>query len=163
MWRPPWRPLASIQVAVSPGSDSYRATWNFLEWCYPQDVWKLITNGVPNHTPPSTPSTPRQRIKWRLMASKICGSIRRRAASHNLPDMHPCSSRKRWEKTRVTLGHKMGEHKISPGVIPNSPGTCPGTFPEPVVRNLPRNLPGTRGSEAAPAPPRNLYWQRPHS
>ena len=46
-----------------------------------------------------------------------------------------------------------------PGVIPNSPGT----FPEPVVRNLPRNLPGTRGSEAAPALPRNLNWQRPHS
>ena len=27
----------------------------------------------------------------------------------------------------------------------------------------PRNLTGTRGSEAAPALPRNLYWQRPHS
>ena len=38
----------------------------------------------------------------------------------------------------------------------------PRTFPEPVVRNLPRNLPRTRGSEAAPAPPRNLYWQSPH-
>ncbi len=56
-------------------------------------------------------------------------------------------------------GQRCKPCEISPGVIPNSPGTCPGTFPEPVVRNLP----GTRGSEAAPAPPRNLYWQRPHS
>ena len=48
-------------------------------------------------------------------------------------------------------------------------GTCPGTFPEPVVRNLPRNLPGTggseRGSEPAPEPvvqnlPRNLPGTR---
>ena len=48
-------------------------------------------------------------------------------------------------------------------------GTCPGTFPEPVVRNLPRNLPGTRGSErgSEPAPepvvqnlPRNLPGTR---
>ena len=47
---------------------------------------------------------------------------------------------------------------------------CPEPAPEPSrnplpepARNLPRNLPGTHGSEAAPAPPRNLYWLRPHS
>ena len=47
----------------------------------------------------------------------------------------------------------------APEPAPTFPEPCPGTLP----RNLPRNLPGTRGSEAAPAPPRNLYWLRPHS
>ena len=62
-----------------------------------------------------------------------------------------------------TTMEKMMRFKISPGVIPNSPGTCPGTCPGTFPELVVRNLPGTRGSEAAPAPPRNLYWQRPHS
>ena len=85
-------------------------------------------------------------------------------------------------------------NSISPGVIPNSVwltlspgtcpetrgsepapetsrnswiGTCPGTFPEPVVRNVVRNLrnlsfrtcPGTRGSEPAPEPSWNPWFR----
>ena len=44
-----------------------------------------------------------------------------------------------------------------------NPLPTPRNLPGTLSRNLPRNLPGTRGSEAAPAPPRKLYWQRPHS
>ena len=52
-------------------------------------------------------------------------------------------------------------------MLRNLPGTSLKPCPEPALRNLvpepPRSLPGTRRSEAAPAPPRNLYWLRPHT
>ena len=54
--------------------------------------------------------------------------------------------------------------RACPGTFPEpSSGTCPGTFPEPCRGTLPGSCPGTRVSEAAPAPPRNVYWLRPHS
>ena len=96
------------------------------------------------------------------------------------------------ELARRTYPAQKKEKNISPGVIPNSVwltlspgtcpetrgsepapetsrnswiGTCPGTFPEPVVRNVVRNLPGTCRSEPAPEPvvrnlPRNLPGTR---
>ena len=45
-------------------------------------------------------------------------------------------------------------------------GTCPGTFPEPVLQNLPGTFLEPAGTFREPAPgkpPRSLYWQRPHS
>ena len=53
--------------------------------------------------------------------------------------------------------------KQCPGTCPEPPWNIARNLPRTLSRNLPRNLPGTRGSEAAPAPPRNLNWRRPHS
>lgn len=101
--------MASSKWLKSPGgSDSYRLknTWN-------DGIPYANSERMIGWESPKTPQHPsRQRPKWRLMAWKICGSIRRRAASHNLPAVAiHVQQIFVWEKHQGNVGTQDGQNK----------------------------------------------------